>query len=466
MPDSCLRAALDAVRPTEHRTHTASLCGRTLSTAFQPIYSLSHSRAVGHEALLRAIDENGNPVSPLRLFEEVPPAEAAWCDTLSRVMHLFNFAEQAPPNHWLFLNIRPEALMALAEPAQIGFLTALLHRMGISPSLIVLELLESAIPPGEAFLSAIGTLRSHGMLIALDDFGAGHSNFDRVWRIQPDIVKLDRSLITAMAEDPGRLRAVSQTVSVLHEAEALVLMEGIETAREAMLALESDVDLVQGFYFARPHPELDRRPRHEGIVTLHGELARFRAAQRERQKSLLAPFQNAIGYAGVLLSAGRSLDEAARSFLALPGALVCFVLDDAGFQVGPNVGAEDRHPAQGPDFSPLTQAEGACWARRPYFKRALQSPGRVQVTRPYRTLGGRGMTITVSYAFQQAQPVGTQAPVWRVVCGDVSWAAGGVRHDGPPFLTPAAEALQVSAALHEEAGLSTMPGTTDFPLHP
>lgn len=428
MPDSCLRAALDAVRPTGRNVHTASLRGHTLGTAFQPIYSLSHSRAVGHEALLRPTDEAGRPVSPLQLFDDVPAAEAAWCDTLSRVMHLFNFAAQAQPAHWLFLNIRPEALMALAQPAQLAFLSELLEQLKISPSLIVLELLESAIPTGDAFLHAVEVLRDRGMLIALDDFGAGHSNFDRVWRIRPDIVKLDRSLVTALAEDPARLRVITQTVSVLHEAEALVLMEGIETAREALLALESDVDLVQGFYFARPHPELDRRPRHDDIVALHGELARFRAAQRQRQKNLLAPFQNAIGYAGVLLSAGRSLDEAARSFLALPGALVCFVLDDSGFQVGPNLWVEDQRTAQGPAFSPLAQADGACWARRPYFKRALQSPGRVQVTRPYRTLGGKGMTVTVSYAFQQPDPNGEAEPVWCVVCGDVSWGPGGVRH--------------------------------------
>lgn len=446
MPDSCLREALDALQPTGGRKHQASLRGRTLSTAFQPIYSLSHSRAVGHEALLRAIDEDGRPVSPLQMFDEVPAGEAAWCDTLSRVMHLFNFAEHAQPAHWLFLNIRPEALVALADPAQLGFLSEILSRLGISPSLIVLELLESAIPDGDAFLSAVAALRSHGMLIALDDFGAGHSNFDRVWRVRPDIVKLDRSLVTAMADDPGRLRAVTQTVSVLHEAEALVLMEGIETPREALLALESDVDLVQGYYFARPQPELAPRTRHEGIAALHVELARFRALQRTQQRNLMAPFQNAIGYAGVLLSAGRPLDEAARSFLALPGALVCFVLDDAGFQVGPNLWVEERRAAQGPGFSPLGQADGACWARRPYFKRALQAPGRVQVTRPYRTLGGKGMTVTVSYAFQQALRPGETTPSWHVVCGDVSWGPGGVWHAPPPFaaevlpLPPAADA--------------------------
>jgi len=427
MPEPCLRAALDALQPTGADRYTAHLCSRTLHSAFQPIYSLSHSRAVGHEALLRATETNGAPVPPLQLFQSLADAEAAWCDTLSRVMHLMNFASQAQPAQWLFLNVRPEAMMALAQPERIGFLRELLRQLGISPSLLVLELLESAVPSSDDFLAAVETLRAEGMLIALDDFGAGHSNFDRVWQIRPDIVKLDRSLVVALAENPSRLRTITQTVSVLHEAEALVLMEGIETESEALHALEADVDLVQGFHFARPRPELDAGLRHDGIVALHGKLARFRAQQRQQHKDLLAPYQNAIGYAGVLLSAGRSLREAAASFLELPGALVCFVLDESGFQVGPNLWVEERRTAQGPAFSPLAQADGACWARRPYFKRALQSPGRIQVTRPYRTLGGRGMTVTVSYAFQLPDPHNPHRTTWRVVCGDVSWASGGIR---------------------------------------
>src|SRR5690606_3189599 len=89
-------------------------------------------------------------------------------------------------------------------------------------------------------------------LVAIDDFGAGESNFERVWRLRPDIVKLDRAMITEAAQNPLVQRILPGIVSLVHEAGALVVMEGIETERQALIALKSDVDFVQGFYFLRP----------------------------------------------------------------------------------------------------------------------------------------------------------------------------------------------------------------------
>ncbi len=160
-------------------------------------------------------------------------------------------------------------------------------------------------------------VRQMGFLIALDDFGAGHSNFDRVWSIKPDIVKLDRSLVAGLAQDRSRQRVVAQMVSLLHECGSLVLMEGVETHDEALVALESDVDFVQGYYFGRPQPEVLASECSPRIIELHGELAQYRNEQRKQQRELVSPYLNAIGYTGVLLSAARSTQEACEAFLGL-----------------------------------------------------------------------------------------------------------------------------------------------------
>src|SRR5262249_52232935 len=118
------------------------------------------------------------------------------------------------------------------------------------------EVLEASLPDDPGFDRRIGELRELGCLVSLDDFGAGHSNFDRVFRLRPEIVKLDRSVVVRAEVDPHAQRIASQMVSLLHECGCLVLMEGIETPEGAYTALRCDVDFVQGYHFGRPAPAL------------------------------------------------------------------------------------------------------------------------------------------------------------------------------------------------------------------
>ena len=337
----------------------------------------------------------------------------------SQTQSLYAGGTQYYNDQWLFLNVRPEAILELAYEDDGIYLKELKQRLAMPFSQIVLELLESAIPDDSAFLEAMAKVRALGFLVALDDFGAGHSNFDRVWTIKPDIVKLDRSLLTGVIGDRSRQRVIAQMVSLLHECGSLVLMEGVETHEEALVVLEADVDFVQGYYFGRPQCDLvPMSSSTSGIANLHGSLADYRRKRHGDQKAMVSPYLNAIGYAGALLSAKRSMQESCHSFLTLPHVELCFVLDERGYQVGPNLWADPEMSARKKSYGPLLQAEGACWARRPYFKRALQAPGKVQVTRPYRTLNGDHLSITASAAFR-CHIDGQE--LWRVVCGDIVW---------------------------------------------
>ena len=113
--------------------------------------------------------------------------------------------------------------------------------------------------------------RTLGCLIVIDDFGAGYSNFDRIWRLKPDIVKIDREMTRRATVEPLARRMFAGIVSVLHEAGALVCVEGIETEAEALCATDADADLVQGHYFAPPGaellPENARRDVFERLIT-------------------------------------------------------------------------------------------------------------------------------------------------------------------------------------------------------
>ena len=262
--------------------------------------------------------------------------------------------------------------------------------------------------------------RSDGCLIALDDFGAGHSNLDRVWRLRPAIVKLDRSLVRRGALDAQARRMVAQLVALLHHCGALVLMEGVETREEALLAFEANADLVQGDLFAPPAERLaDPDAAAQTLVDLWADYELRRSSEQRHYRAAMRPYINAIGYASALLAQGRPLDEATAAFLQLPAAEVCYLLDGEARQIGDNAWAPSRLESEPLAFAPMRQTEGAHWGRRPYYRRAMENVGLVQVTRPYRTVHGAHLCVTVSVAFR-----GSPGAALQVVCGDIGWECG------------------------------------------
>lgn len=392
--------------------------GCRLDSHYQPIFSLAHQRVVGFEALMRATAPDGRPRSPHELFGAVRGyTDTVLLDRLCRATHIANFARQPTGDSWLFLNINPRVI---AEGRRSGsFLKARLEQLGMPPQRVVIEIVEAALIDETPLVESVRHYRELGCLIAIDDFGAGHSNFDRICRLRPDIVKLDRSIVMQAAVDPGIRAIVPGMVALLHESGSLVVMEGIETEYEAMVAMDADADFVQGYYFARPAPAAII-----GAAPAFGELfGQFRdMTRRERTgyRSEIAPYLNAIGYASVLLQSSHPIEVACKGFLELPRAERCFLLDGDGRQLGPNVHSPHAQLDTDPRFAPLRSAAGADWSRRHYFRRAISRPDKVQVTRPYLSAATATPCITVSIAFKVR---GER----RVLCGDLRWD----EHHGP-----------------------------------
>ena len=406
----------DAPPATAGPAVTSDHQGHRLASHFQPIFSLTHHRAVGHEALLRATAlPGGARVPPLELFAGCASEEARiGLDHAALLQHLRAYAG-GNPGEWLFLNVHPRSLAAAGGPS-IRDIGDVLARHGLRPQQVVIEVLESTLPDDPGFDQRIEELRELGCLVSLDDFGVGHSNFDRVFRLQPEIVKLDRSVVVRAEVDPHARRIASQMVSLLHECGCMVLMEGIETDEGAYTALRCDVDFVQGYHFGRPASELAGGP---GLQTLHAAWDRFdlqSASDDRRWQEQMSPYKQSIELASVLLAGGASMEEACARFLAQPGSNMCYLLDRQGRQVVANAYRDGvaRHQLDSAErFAPLRDTREARWSRRAYFRSAEASPNVAQVTRPYMTLQGLRMCVTVSIQFDHGgRPL--------VLCGDAS----------------------------------------------
>ena len=263
--ETCLKLDLTSIQEktlTHGVYQTGIFDSHRLHTALQPIYSLAHKRIVGHEALTRVFNADDHPVSPAQLFtRNWSDDRMIKLDRLTRWLHIQNFKLLNDPLNWLFLNIAPQTL---AWGREYGpFFKTALDAAGIPAHQVVIEVVEHPFEDEAPIKDAVESYRELGCLIALDDFGAGHSNFNRIWTLKPDIVKLDRSFLSFLdqADDgPGSRNMLPGIVSLLHQAGALVLMEGVETQAQALAGVGSDVDLVQGFYFGKPFTRIASPP--------------------------------------------------------------------------------------------------------------------------------------------------------------------------------------------------------------
>ncbi|HYN53919.1 MAG TPA: EAL domain-containing protein [Methylotenera sp.] len=385
-----------------------------LDSAFQPIYSLAHRRIVGHEGLLRATNIEGTNIPPMQLFNEgrghVSNAQSVFLDRLCRTIHLHNYQVEQINNQWLFLNVSEQVVNRRWDHGP--FFVELMASYDASPKCVVVEIVEGVIPDFKLLNEAVKFYRDAGCLVAIDDFGAEASDIERIWSVGPDIVKLDRKIIAAAEFNDKARRVLRATVALIHEAGSLALLEGVENSEQAIIALDSNADLVQGFYFAMP----TAKPIQQGDGGI-AKLADMHPDVRHDgvQYQSLQPYTMEFKCVLLRLANGQLLESACAPLIAMPRIDRCYVIDASGHQVGaPLVAHRNSINSAISRFAPLEDSSGANWSRKPYHYRAITQPGELQVSRPYLSVASSRLCVTLSATFQ----VGGQL---RVLCCDIEW---------------------------------------------
>lgn len=233
--------------------------GMQLYSVFQPLFKAKDQSIFAHEALLRARDDQSLPLSPATAFAMPGTAnEVVYFDRLCRILHALNFVLQAPHNAELFLNVSGRHLLSVGSEIHEGRFDRLLRLCGLKPEQVILEVLEARVDDIAQLNEAVEAYRHRGYRVAIDDFGCEHSNFDRLWRLTPDIVKLDRSLIVQGTTNQRARKILPKLIEIIHELGAQVVCEGIENEDQHALAIDAGTDLLQGYYYAQPAAGLIR----------------------------------------------------------------------------------------------------------------------------------------------------------------------------------------------------------------
>lgn len=227
----------------------AVIAGRSLSPRFQPIVDLTNGRVAGHEALIRPSAESGfrGPDDLLTAAEQAG-LFAELENTIRSV--IFERAAELTADTLLFVNNTPETF---AKPDFVQRITDQVQRCGMRPSRVVLEITERASVSDDDILATRSeTLSRRGFHVAIDDVGAGTSGLNRIMRLRPGWLKLDRELVARVDCDPVRENLVRFMVHFARLSGVRVVAEGIERHAELERLIDLGIGFGQGYLLAKP----------------------------------------------------------------------------------------------------------------------------------------------------------------------------------------------------------------------
>lgn len=222
---------------------------------YQPQVALPSRRVIATEALLRWNDDQRGWLPPA---DFIPIAEDTglivplghWVMDRATTQ----LAEWLRRRHHVGMSVNVSARQ-LADPDFIFQVRDLLTSSGVPPASITLEITESQVMRNlDITLPAMLTLREFGVRLSIDDFGTGYASLTQLKNIPAHELKLDRSFIVALEDDPRDRGVIQGAVQLAHALGLTVVAEGVETVAQLNFLSEVGCDALQGFLLGRPQP--------------------------------------------------------------------------------------------------------------------------------------------------------------------------------------------------------------------
>ena len=234
---------------------------------YQPVVHLADGSVRGVEALVRLREPGGRLVPPVEFIEVAERSgqivalgasvlrtacavAAGWTGDLAEATVAVNLSTRQ-----------------LAQPDVVDTVRASLAASGLPPERLVLEVTESAVvEDAEAALRALSALKSLGVRTAIDDFGTGYSSFLYLKQFPVDFLKIDRSFVSGMLDNPDDAAIVASIVRLGRDVGVTLVAEGVETEEQHRHLTDLGCDDAQGFLFSRPVPAAELAAAVRGAV--------------------------------------------------------------------------------------------------------------------------------------------------------------------------------------------------------
>ncbi len=248
-----------------------------LEVHYQPEVFLSSGRIYSLEALARWNHPDHGPIGP-NVF--IPLAEES-----GLILRLGEYVlEEACRRMRLWQDALPEAApcsvsvnvsaLQLRQRDFVARISRVLDENGLEPERLRIEITESAAMEDlDSCRRVFGELKDLGIRIALDDFGTGYSSLSYLRQFPLDSLKVDRSFVSTLDDDPQMANVVGSIIELAHALELEVVSEGIETPGQLSTLRRLGCDIGQGYHFSRPVPPeeaLDLLASWQTLDLLHG----------------------------------------------------------------------------------------------------------------------------------------------------------------------------------------------------
>jgi diguanylate cyclase (GGDEF)-like protein/PAS domain S-box-containing protein len=229
-----------------------------LKVHYQPTVDLSTGRIAGFEALARWHHPERGSVPPadfIPIAEEtgliLPMGRWVLEEACRRCRRWQEEYACDPP---LGVNVNLSARQ-FQHPGLSGEAAEVLRETGLEPGSLALEITESVVmEDAESNIEALRRLKALGVRLAIDDFGTGYSSLSYLKRFPVDVLKVDKSFVDGLGQDPEDDAIVRAVITLAHSLGAVVVAEGVETEGQLVRLRELGCELAQGYLFSGPMP--------------------------------------------------------------------------------------------------------------------------------------------------------------------------------------------------------------------
>ncbi len=301
---------------------------------FQPIYSLNTRKFIGLEALARG-KYGDKIISPYFLFEYAK--KNGMTLTLDRIcrekaMKAFSTENRGAS---LFINFETSVLNDITSGT--GEILRTSEEYGLSPQNVVIELNGSRVKDSYNLMMFVDFYRSKGFLIALDNVSAGLDTLNQVMLINPDIIKIDRAIVSRIEDSSYNQEVFRSVVNTAKQMGAMTVAEGVETVDEVLTCMLIGVDYFQGFYFQKPE-QFNYIYTNEARMKLEESAQRLNISIKNNPTVTnvrIESYKRIIyDLAGRLACCNGDYNKELRSYIKEHSEIECaFIIDIKGFQI-------------------------------------------------------------------------------------------------------------------------------------
>ena len=228
---------------------------------FQPIVNHDSKKIFSQEALMRLIEKNGVALSPY-IFLDVAKKSKLYT-TLTKIMIEKTFTKFEKSKMCFSINFSYDDML----DKEVLELLAIKLQKGDIGKRFTAEILESeSITNYDLVKNFIDTIKTYGSKVAIDDFGSGYSNFERLFKLDIDYIKIDGSIIKDIDENEQLLIITETIVAFAKKTNIKVVAEFVHSKEIADILASIGVNHMQGYYFAEPSPEITTKLEEHAIL--------------------------------------------------------------------------------------------------------------------------------------------------------------------------------------------------------